>query len=59
MRLLRVIFLSYVHLASKYGFLFFFSCTLYSVYCYMGVFDKYDDFAKWVDKMEPEDTSGT
>ncbi len=36
----------------------FFRCALYSVYCYIGVFDKYDDFARWVDEMEPKDTSG-
>ncbi len=36
----------------------FFRCVLHSVYCYTGVFDKYDDFARWGDEMEPKDTSG-
>ncbi len=34
----------------------FFKCALYSVYCYTNVFDKYDDFARWGDEMEPKDT---
>ncbi len=36
----------------------FFRCALYSVYCYTGVFGKYDEFARWGDDMEPKDTSG-
>ncbi len=36
----------------------FFLDALYSVYCYAGVFDKYDDFARLGDEMVPSDTSG-
>ncbi len=39
-------------------FFFFFRSTLYSVYCFTGILDKYDDCAKWGDEMEPKDTSG-
>ncbi len=37
---------------------FFLGAHFFSVYCYLGVFDKYDDFARWGDEMEPKDTSG-
>ncbi len=37
----------------------FFKIYFYSVSCYTGVFDKYDDSTRWDDEIEPKDTSGT